>query len=210
MIPDEEKLGILFVVLAVFLMSVGGAGFLFNGTGIFPFLGNYFGSFFPFGGGFFSFVRQTFAVVSVFSIMIISYCLIKFFQILKKTKFVFPGEEFEGEEESGEAHLAAKNEHWVRVQKLFVSENPSDWKIAILEADIMLEDMVHRMGYAGDTLGECLKQIERSDFTTLDLAWEAHNFRNKIAHEPDSSISRRDINRIIGFFEKVFREFSYI
>jgi hypothetical protein len=97
------------------------------------------------------------------------------------------------------------------VQRLFNSENPSDWKIAILEADIMLEDLVRiKMGYTGETLGECLKQIEASDFTTLQEAWEAHNFRNRIAHESDSGISRRDVNRIIGLFEKVFREFSYI
>lgn len=210
-LTNEEWLGIGFVVLASFLMITGGASFLFNGEGLFPYLNTHFGGFFSFGGGALSFIQKVFAVASIFFIIVISYSVIKLFQVFNKTKFVFPGEDFEeGGEEEGKAYSTPQGEHWARVQKLFLSENPSDWKIAILEADIMLDDMVRRMGYAGDTLGECLKQIERSDFTTLDLAWEAHNFRNKIAHEPDSSISRRDINRIIGFFEKVFREFSYI
>jgi hypothetical protein len=210
-LTNEEWLAIGFVVLASFLMMAGGAGFLSSDEGVFPYLASRFSGFFSFGGGASSFIRQFFAVGSVIFIMIISYSVIKLFQIFNKTKFVFPGEDFEeGEEGEGKTYSTPQGEHWARVQKLFLSENPSDWKIAILEADIMLDDMVRRMGYAGDTLGECLKQIERSDFTTLDLAWEAHNFRNKIAHEPDSSISRRDINRIIGFFEKVFREFSYL
>lgn len=209
----EEKLGILFVVLAIFLMAIGGAPFLFTNEGLLPFLISKLNGFFSFGVGTTSFVKQVFAVSSIFFIMVASYAVIKFFQVLNKNKFVFPGDNFEEKEEGegeGQFYSTPQGKHWERVQKLFVSESPSDWKIAILEADIMLDDMVRRMGYAGDTLGECLKQIERSDFTTLDLAWEAHNFRNKIAHEPDSSISRRDVNRVIGLFEKVFREFSYI
>lgn len=207
----EENLAILFVVGAIFLMSVGGAAFLFTGGGIPVPETTFFSKVFSFSGGFFSFIRQVFMVLVVFSLVVISYALVKLLQVYRQTKFVFPGEVL-GKEATGRvtAYEAPENKHWVRIQKLFVSDSPSDWKIAILEADIMLDDMVRSMGYTGETLGECLKQIERSDFTTLDFAWEAHNFRNKIAHEPDANISRRDINRVIGLFEKVFREFSYI
>jgi len=98
---------------------------------------------------------------------------------------------------------------WERILKLVSSNNSSDWKVAIIEADAILEEMIRTMGYSGDSLGEKLKSIEKSDFTTLDDAWEAHKFRNRIAHSGEK-ITQRETKRIITLYEKVFREFEYI
>ena len=113
---------------------------------------------------------------------------------------------------SGDAPVVEEiNPKWRKVLEHIASENPSDWKLAILEADIMLEEMLDRMGYPGQTIGEKLKMVERSDFDTLDMAWEAHKIRNSIAHEgSDFVISKDEAERVITMFERVFREFRYI
>lgn len=98
---------------------------------------------------------------------------------------------------------------WQRILELASSQNSSDWKVAIIEADTILDGMVTTMGFAGDTLGEKLKNIEKSDFTTLDEAWEAHKFRNKIAHS-DEPITQREAHRIVALYGQVFQEFEYI
>lgn len=98
---------------------------------------------------------------------------------------------------------------WQRILNLASSPNESDWKVAIIEADNILEEMVETMGYAGDSLGEKMKSIEKSDFTTLDDAWEAHKARNRIAHSSEH-ITQRETKRILSLYEKVFREFEYI
>ncbi len=104
-----------------------------------------------------------------------------------------------------------KNKRWEKVVKLINSTSPADWKLAILEADILLGEMLDRMGYRGDSIGEQLKIIEKSDFTTLDSAWEAHKIRNSIAHEgEDFLITHREAQRIVRLFEEVFLEFRYI
>ncbi|MEK7552295.1 MAG: hypothetical protein AAB534_02670 [Patescibacteria group bacterium] len=103
------------------------------------------------------------------------------------------------------------NQRWEKVQKFIMSPNMSDWKLAILEADVMLEEMVDKIGYPGESLGEKLKNVERSDFTTVELAWEAHKIRNSLAHEgSDFLLTHREALRVIGLFEKVFHEFRYI
>lgn len=103
------------------------------------------------------------------------------------------------------------NPRWEHVKLLMESESENDWRLAILEADIMLADMVERMQYPGETLGEKLKGIERSDFNTIDNAWEAHKVRNKIAHEgSDMQLTQREAKRVIGLYESVFEEFHYI
>jgi hypothetical protein len=103
------------------------------------------------------------------------------------------------------------NRKWERVMDHVNSPNESDWKLAILEADIMLDELLNKQGYQGSTMGEKLKQVDRSDFTTIDLAWEGHKVRNMVAHEgSEYLIPQREAERIIKLYESVFREFKYI
>ncbi|MEX0910379.1 MAG: hypothetical protein WDZ73_01350 [Candidatus Paceibacterota bacterium] len=99
---------------------------------------------------------------------------------------------------------------WGKITHYLNSANPSDWKLAILEADTMLDAMVLGMGYRGENLGERLKTVEPSDFNTLNDAWEAHKIRNQIAHEGAFEISHKEAVRVLGLYEKVFKEFGYI
>lgn len=106
---------------------------------------------------------------------------------------------------------AYANKKWERVVAHIESPNESDWKLAILEADIMLDELLDASGYKGETMGEKLKQVDKSDFNTIDLAWEAHKVRNMIAHEgSEFALSEREARRIVGLYEKVFKEFRYI
>lgn len=105
----------------------------------------------------------------------------------------------------------AGDRSWERIMEHISSEGESDWKLAILEADIMLSNMLTAMGYRGDSIGEQLKQIEKSDFLTLDNAWEAHKIRNRIAHEGQSyAMSQHEARRVIELYRSVFEEFHYI
>ncbi len=111
------------------------------------------------------------------------------------------------------SHTSEKfiNPKWERVLEHINSPNQSDWKLAILEADIMLSDMLDKMSYHGATIGDKLKSIEPSDFTSLQEAWEAHKVRNSIAHEgSDYAITKPEAERVIKLFRKVFEEFRYI
>ncbi len=100
---------------------------------------------------------------------------------------------------------------WLHIETLTGGERPSEWREAIIEADIMLEDMLTRQGYTGDGVGEKLKHVERSDFNTLDDAWEAHKVRNQIAHEGSSfDLSETLARRTIARYEAVFREFGIL
>ncbi|MBI2048698.1 MAG: hypothetical protein HYT30_02110 [Parcubacteria group bacterium] len=100
---------------------------------------------------------------------------------------------------------------WQKVVEHANTENPNDWRQAIIEADIMLDELLTAQGYHGDTLGDKMKQVERSDFNTIDLAWEAHKVRNRIAHEGfDHDLNDREVRRVIALYEQVLREFHSI
>lgn len=100
---------------------------------------------------------------------------------------------------------------WEKIIKLSESNNTSDWRLSIIEADIILDELLNKLQLPGETMGEKLKVVEKSDFDTIEYAWEAHKFRNMIAHEGgDFLINQREIRRIISLYEVVFKEFYLI
>ncbi len=104
-----------------------------------------------------------------------------------------------------------KSERWETIEKNALSEHPSEWRLAILEADIILDELLTKIGYTGDTIGEKLKQVARGDLRSLDFAWEAHKVRNQIAHEGgDFILTQREAQRVIEMYRTVFRELRYI
>lgn len=100
---------------------------------------------------------------------------------------------------------------WEKIIKLSESENQSDWRLAIIEADIILDELLEKLQLPGDTMGEKLKTVEKSDFNTIEYAWEAHKARNMITHEGSNFlVNPREIRRIISLYEAVFKEFDMI
>ncbi len=109
------------------------------------------------------------------------------------------------------AEAAAGSGRWQKVVAHIESPNSSEWRLAIIEADIMLEEMVEVMGYRGENLGEKLRQVEEGNFRTINKAWEAHRVRNMIAHQgANFELTEREAKRIINLYEDVFNEFRYI
>jgi len=100
---------------------------------------------------------------------------------------------------------------WSEVQAHSESQNPNDWKLAIIEADIMLEETLENAGYVGTTIGEMLKGADPASFSTVQDAWDAHKIRNQIAHAgSDFVLTKRIAQEAIVKYERVFREFGAI
>ena len=112
---------------------------------------------------------------------------------------------------SGEGERPAVNKKWERVMGHMNSNNPNDWKFAIIEADIMLEDLLDDLGLVGETMAEKLKNVSAGTFRTIEQAWEAHKVRNTIAHEGgEYVISEREARRVIDLYRVIFEEFKVI
>ncbi len=99
---------------------------------------------------------------------------------------------------------------WDRVLQEANSESDQSRRLAILEADIMLGELLDELGYRGETLADKMRQVPKAQFNTIDIAWEAHKARNRIAHESGYEIPPYEVKRLIGLYDKVFREFGFI
>ena len=146
-------------------------------------------------------------VISLLLMSVIIYCFVRIRQVRHMEHMKFRAAE----------HPVAKQDvprtqlRWAKILEQAQSDSEQHWRLAILEADIMLNELLDLRGYKGDTMADKLKQVERADFNSIDDAWEAHNVRNTIAHEGASyQINNREARRIISLYEKIFREFKII
>ena len=153
----------------------------------------------------------TFVTISVIISLIFSfvlvYCIVHIFEVRRKereARVVLAHTVTAGSESKTQLR-------WNRVLDQMLSNDEQNWRLAILEADIMLNELLDSRGYKGETMGDKMKQVDRSDFNTIDLAWEAHKVRNAIAHQGSARLmNEREARRVIGLYEQVFREFGFV
>lgn len=104
-----------------------------------------------------------------------------------------------------------ENNRWQNVQSHLSSVNPNDWKLAIIEADVLLERTLEKAGYIGATIGDKLKNTSARQFMTIEDAWQAHRVRNQIAHGgSDFVLTQRVANETMVMYERVFVEFGVV
>jgi hypothetical protein len=114
-------------------------------------------------------------------------------------------------ESKGDQNIVFENLKWKLVEEHINSDDQNKWKLAILESDIILAEMLDKLSLPGESIGEKLKSVESSDFDTIEQAWEAHKIRNAIAHQgSDFLLNQREAKRVIGLYASVFKEFGII
>lgn len=105
----------------------------------------------------------------------------------------------------------SENTKWQQILAHASSDSPSEWRLAIIEADIMLGEMLDGLGYVGSSIGEQLKQARPETFRTVQDAWDAHKVRNEIAHRgSDFVLTKKIAQATITQYERVFREFKFL
>ncbi len=90
---------------------------------------------------------------------------------------------------------------WSAVQKHFFAGNMNDLKVAVMEADNILNDALRYAGIPGASLGEKLKNLRRDQVPNLEEVWQAHKLRNDIAHETNFVLKRDAAERALESFK---------
>jgi hypothetical protein len=86
------------------------------------------------------------------------------------------------------------------------SNNPSQYKAAILEADAFADEILAGSGYKGATMTEKLESVQESRLETRNLLMEAHLVRNRIVNEVDLVLSREETEKWLAAYRAFFTE----
>lgn len=99
---------------------------------------------------------------------------------------------------------------WVQIVKRMKTNNLGNWKVAILEADKILDDILKGGGYRADTTDGRYKQLTPDSLSSAAEVQEAHRFRNRVAQEPDFAFTKDEAVTILKAYKKALREFGVL
>ncbi len=95
---------------------------------------------------------------------------------------------------------------WLKIKARVDTGLESEYKLAVMEGDIMLDDILKKMGYHGETLGERLNSLTIATLPNIERIKEAHQTRNNIIHDPDYRLSLDETRKVLDVFEQAFRD----
>ncbi len=95
---------------------------------------------------------------------------------------------------------------WAKITARLETGLESEYKLAVIEADSILNDILKRMGFGGETLGERLERLTAAILPNLKQIWEAHKIRNNIVHDPDYRLALDETRRVLDIYEQALRD----
>ena len=153
-----------------------------------------------------SFLRDLMTVISLVAISILIYSTIRW----KETVAEYFDNYINSHTPPELPKAKNANSRWSVIEAHMASGSEAEWRLAILEADNMLADLLKTLPILGIDVGEKLTNADRKYFQSLEDAWEAHKVRNRIAHEGSEFLVTEHLARkTIGQFKNVFTEFQY-
>ena len=196
------------ILVSIVIAIVGGISGLYFG-GIFDRYRDILMAIYAAGGA----IRRTAEIITiVLSLGVIGFIvsvLQRFFTLRDKfKKYLMPAED------EGAAHTVPLEKEtaagWEEIKALADSGNPSDWNMAVLRADALLEDVLAHRGYRGVTLAETLKIVDPGAIPSIDRLWSAHRLRNMIAHEPLQQHTKETIDHALSSYESALKDLKVL
>lgn len=92
---------------------------------------------------------------------------------------------------------------WDDIESRLKSDNDQQDKLAILEADKLVDQILFDIGYKGSNMKERLESADSNQIEELDLLVEAHEIRNKIINDSKFYLSKDEVRRVMN----IYREF---
>ena len=99
---------------------------------------------------------------------------------------------------------------WQQIQKRLLAADSNNWKLAILESDHILNEILKMSGYLGPKLEEKLELITPAQLSNVEEIKQAHQIRHKIASDPSFPITNEEAREIIAVYKKSFVELNLI
>jgi hypothetical protein len=108
------------------------------------------------------------------------------------------------------APVGALRERFNEVVSHLDSPRESDWKVAVIEADKLVDDALRRAGYGGATFGDRLTGIAPGTLLSLDGIWWAHKIRNRLAHEMDYFLRYTEAKQAVTYYRQALEELQML
>lgn len=91
---------------------------------------------------------------------------------------------------------------WHQIKMRMEAGTEPEAKLALIEADALLDDILRRLKYPGESLGDRLEKMSTDVISNLDEIKKAHQTRNNIIHDPSYRLDVEEAKTIVAAYEK--------
>lgn len=99
---------------------------------------------------------------------------------------------------------------WQSIQAKLKTGLDAELKLALIDADKLLDETIKMIGYRGETMADRLKQLTPAQLSNIQDIWNVHKFRNRIVHETEFTITKHEAEKNIVVYEKAFKELGLL
>lgn len=99
---------------------------------------------------------------------------------------------------------------WVKLTERLSLANEAEYKLAVIEADRMLEETLDRLNIPGQNLQERLAATTTAVVPNMKEVEEATQVRNNVVHDPDYRLSLADARRALAAYEETFKHLDLL
>lgn len=98
---------------------------------------------------------------------------------------------------------------WEEIEELLSRKEETAWKLAVMEADKLLDHALKSMAIPGLNLGERLRFIQHK-YPKIRNVWPAHKIRNRLVHEANYHLNHGQAKKAIKDFKKALEELNVL
>ncbi len=95
---------------------------------------------------------------------------------------------------------------WQKIMQRLDADDESEHKLAIIEADALLDEMLKRMKLAGDTVDDRLGKVNSLMIPSIEELKIAHQKRNSIVYDVDYRLNLQETRRVLLAYQKALED----
>jgi len=99
---------------------------------------------------------------------------------------------------------------WKVIQKRMQTGQDSNYKLAVIEADKILDNILESAGFPGKNMGERLQNMTSAHLSNLEDILEAHELRNKIVNNMELELEFSQAEQAIKAYSAALDELEAI
>jgi hypothetical protein len=99
---------------------------------------------------------------------------------------------------------------WDNLLNLINTENPDNWKAAVLESSVMLNEVLEIIGYEGETLGKKLSNLIPEQLENLETIKQANEVKNEIVKNSEYKITKEEAEKLVDTFGDALKFFEAV
>ncbi len=95
---------------------------------------------------------------------------------------------------------------WSKIIRRIETGREAESKMAVIEADDILKEVLQKAGYKGEFLDDIFEEIDEKILPSIEDLKKVHEVRNNIVHDPDYNLAVEQARNIIRVYQKALSE----